>query len=119
MPTPALRERLLSLEGFGPYAAGLALRLLGRHDDLALDSWCRARLATMTERKPPPSDRAVARRYARYGDDRGLVLWLELTADWHGETSFATGESWPAARERARARPQAPTSREQRALRGN
>ena len=90
LATPELRERLLSLAGFGPYAAGLALRLLGRHDDLALDSWCRARLATLANRKRPPSDRAVARRYARYGDDRGLVLWLELTAAWHGETSIAT-----------------------------
>ena len=40
------RASLLQLPGFGPYAAGQALRLLGDgyYEDLALDSWCRARL---------------------------------------------------------------------------
>jgi N-glycosylase/DNA lyase len=87
--TDELRERLLALDGFGPYAAGQALRLLGRHDDLALDSWCRAQLAKQLGKKRPPSDRTIERRYARYGADRGLVLWLELTASWHGEAGDA------------------------------
>jgi len=91
--TDELRERLLALDGFGPYAAGQALRLLGRHDDLALDSWCRAQLAKQLGKKRPPGDRAIERRYARYGADRGLVLWLELTAEWHGEAGDATA-SW-------------------------
>ncbi len=85
LPTAELRRRLLALHGFGPYAAGQALRLLGRHDDLALDSWCRGRITALLGRRCPPSDRAIERRYARHGADRGLVLWLELTASWHGE----------------------------------
>ena len=28
-------------------------------------------------------DRAIARRYARYGEYRGLALWLEMTQHWH------------------------------------
>ena len=40
-----LWRRLLALHGFGPYAAGQAMRLCGHYDRLALDSWCRARLA--------------------------------------------------------------------------
>jgi hypothetical protein len=28
-------------------------------------------------------DRAIARRYARYGEFQGLALWLEMTRDWH------------------------------------
>jgi len=91
--TDELRGRLLALDGFGPYAAGQALRLLGRHDDLALDSWCRAQLARQLGKRKAPSDRAIERRYARYGADRGLVLWLELTASWHGEAGDATA-SW-------------------------
>jgi len=87
-PTAELRERLLVLPGFGPYAAGQALRLLGRYDDLALDSWCRARLAAMDGRKRPPTDRSVERRYRAAGSWAGLVLWLDLTADWFDEPPF-------------------------------
>lgn len=84
-PSPQLWQRLLSLHGFGPYAAGQALRLCGHYDRLALDSWCRARLAALDGRRRPPTDRAVARRYAAWAPFQGLALWLDLTAAWHGE----------------------------------
>ena len=62
LPTDELRARLLDLPGFGPYAAGQALRLLGHYEDLALDSWCRAKLARLGQRSKPPSDAALRRR---------------------------------------------------------
>ena len=80
-----LRTRLLVLRGFGPYAVGQAMRLFGHFEELALDSWCRARLAELDGRSRPPTDRAVARRYARFAPYQGLALWLDLTAAWHGE----------------------------------
>jgi 3-methyladenine DNA glycosylase/8-oxoguanine DNA glycosylase len=83
--TDELRRRLLDLPGFGPYAAGQALRLLGRYDDLALDSWCRARLALGEKSGRAPADRTIARRYAKFAQYRGLALWMDLTAHWHGE----------------------------------
>ena len=83
LSTDELRKRLLALPGFGPYAAGQALRLLGRYDDLALDSWCRTKLARIRRRKKPPSDETIRRSYARFGQYRGLALWMDLTADWH------------------------------------
>jgi 3-methyladenine DNA glycosylase/8-oxoguanine DNA glycosylase len=83
LSTEEVRERLLALPGFGPYAAGQALRLFGRYDDLALDSWCRSKLAQLEGKKKPRSDRAIEKSYARYGTYRGLVLWMHLTADWH------------------------------------
>ncbi|MBI5852722.1 MAG: Fe-S cluster assembly protein HesB [Planctomycetes bacterium] len=79
-----LRKRLLALPGFGPYAVGHALRGLGHFEDLALDSWCRARMATLLGRKRPPSDRWFATEYARFSIFRGLALWMDLTAEWHG-----------------------------------
>lgn len=91
--TRELRGRLLALPGFGPYAAGQALRLLGRYEDLALDSWCRAKLAELEGRRRPPSDREIERRYARFGDYRGLVLWMDLTADWHRRPPRGSGLS--------------------------
>ena len=83
-PTTELRERLLSLRGFGPYAAGQAMRLFGHYEELAIDSWCRARLAELASSKRPPSDRAIARRYAKFRPFQGLALWMDLTAEWHG-----------------------------------
>jgi 3-methyladenine DNA glycosylase/8-oxoguanine DNA glycosylase len=85
LATAELRDRLKSLHGFGPYATGQALRLLGRHDDLALDSWCRAKLAQQSGAKRPPADQRVERAYAGYAEHRGLVLWMDLTREWHGE----------------------------------
>jgi N-glycosylase/DNA lyase len=87
LPTAELRRRLLLLHGFGPYAAGQALRLLGHYDDLALDSWCRSTLAQQLGRRRPPSDRAIASRFAGFGPFAGLALWCSLTAPWHGEQS--------------------------------
>jgi N-glycosylase/DNA lyase len=80
-----LWQRLTALRGFGPYAAGQAMRLMGHYEELALDSWCRARLAVLDGRRKPPSDRAIARRYAKFRPYQGLALWLDLTADWHSE----------------------------------
>jgi 3-methyladenine DNA glycosylase/8-oxoguanine DNA glycosylase len=78
-----IREAVLSEHGFGPYAAEGLLRILGRHDYLALDSWVRQEYR---RRYPGPrrtTDRAIARRYARYGAHRGLALWLDMTSHWH------------------------------------
>lgn len=86
----ALAEEIAALRGFGPYATEHLLRLLGRHDHLALDSWTRAKLARLRGRRRIPTDRALRRWYAPYGRFAGLAMWLEVTADWHGATS-----SWP------------------------
>lgn len=85
LATHEVRDRLLALPGFGPYAAGQALRLLGRYDDFALDAWCRGRLAARSPSGRAPSERTLAKRYRRFGQWRGLALWMDLTADWHGE----------------------------------
>lgn len=81
-PTGALRRRLLDLPGFGPYAAENMMRLLGRFEHLALDSWVAGRWKKMF-----PATRSVeasiGRRVARFGEWRGLALWLLVTAGWH------------------------------------
>ncbi|HET7825123.1 MAG TPA: Fe-S cluster assembly protein HesB [Anaeromyxobacter sp.] len=89
-PTDAVARRLLEIPGFGPYAAEHLLRLLGRHGHLALDSWTRAKLARLRGRRRIPGDRAIRRWYAPYGEWAGLAMWLEVTADWHGERP-----TWP------------------------
>lgn len=80
LPTAVIRKRLLALPGFGPYAAGQALRLLGRFEDLALDSWVRARVRQLHGLR---TDKAIAAHYARFDTFAGLAMWLELTREWH------------------------------------
>jgi N-glycosylase/DNA lyase len=90
LPTPELLARLRALEGFGPYASEHLARLLGRHDFLALDAWTREKLRRLRGLKRPPADRTARRWFQPYGPWAGLAMWLEVTADWFGETP-----SWP------------------------
>jgi len=84
-PAAELWDRITNLHGFGPYAAGQAMRLLGHYEELALDSWCRAQFAKRDGKKKPPADSTIAKRYAKYAPFQGLAMWLDLTAPWHGE----------------------------------
>ncbi|HET8725330.1 MAG TPA: Fe-S cluster assembly protein HesB [Anaeromyxobacteraceae bacterium] len=90
IPAAELRRRILALDGFGPYAAEHLMRLLGRHEGLALDSWTRKKIAGLRGRKRVPADRTFARWYAPWGEWAGLAMWLEATADWHGDAP-----AWP------------------------
>jgi 3-methyladenine DNA glycosylase/8-oxoguanine DNA glycosylase len=90
-PAEEIRAEILAERGFGPYAAEGLLRILGRHDFLALDSWTRQKYRQLHPGPARSTDRAIARRYARFGSFRGLALWLELTEDWHA----AEEQVWP------------------------
>jgi len=82
LATQELLQRLMALDGFGPYAAEHLARLLGRHDFLALDSWTRGRLKALRGLRRVPADASVRRWYRPYGRWAGLAMWLEVTADW-------------------------------------
>ncbi|MEO8431801.1 MAG: Fe-S cluster assembly protein HesB [Acidobacteriota bacterium] len=82
-PASEVREEILAERGFGPYAAEGLLRILGRHDFLALDSWTRQKYRRLHPGPAAKTDASIARRYARFGIHRGLAMWLDLTRDWH------------------------------------
>ncbi len=82
-PAAEVRESILAEHGFGPYAAEGLLRILGRHDFLAIDSWVRKQYRRLHPGPARSVDRAIWRRYARFGGFRGLAMWLELTRHWH------------------------------------
>ncbi len=89
-PAAEVREEIIEERGFGPYAAEGLLRILGRHDFLALDSWTRQKYRSLHPGPVKKTDASIARRYARFGAHRGLALWLDLTRDWHeGEETSA------------------------------
>jgi 3-methyladenine DNA glycosylase/8-oxoguanine DNA glycosylase len=85
LPTPELKKELLKVKGIGTYAAEHLLKLLGRYDGLALDSWLRARFAEKHNGGRPVPDKKIARHYKKFGKWQGLALWCDMTEDWFSE----------------------------------
>lgn len=84
-PTGTLYRELLSLKGVGPYAAEGLLKLIGRYDHLALDSWTRKKYYELYHNGRRVRDRTIKRRYSKFGKWAGLVFWLEMTRYWYDE----------------------------------
>ena len=70
------------MKGVGPYAAENMLKLVGRYDGLALDSWVRAKFASTRNGGRKISDKRIARFYSRFGRWSGLAFWCDMTRDW-------------------------------------
>jgi len=86
LSTADLVKEMRGVMGVGPYAAENLLKLLGRYDGLALDSWTRAKFFTVRNNGRKTSDKRIARHYSRFKEWRGLVLWCDMTRDWLDET---------------------------------
>ena len=87
IPAGEVRQLILLEHGFGPYAAEGLLRILGRHDFLAIDSWIRQQYRRLHPGPKKSTDGSIARRYARYGAFKGLALWLDMTRHWHEDAA--------------------------------
>jgi N-glycosylase/DNA lyase len=75
-------KEIKQVKGVGNYAAENLLKLLGRYDGLALDSWTRAQFAKLRNNDRAASDKKIARYYKRFNSWRGLVLWCDMTRHW-------------------------------------
>ena len=82
LSTADLKREMKRVKGVGEYAADNLLKLLGRYDCLALDSWVRATFARLHNKGRTADDRKIARHYARFKEWRGLALWCDMTRDW-------------------------------------
>ena len=82
LPTPELKREIKGIKGVGDYAAENMLKLIGRYDGLALDSWVRGKFARMHNGARKTSDKKIERYYSRHGEWRGLALWCDMTRDW-------------------------------------
>lgn len=82
LTTADLIKEMRGVMGVGPYAAENLLKLLGRYDGLALDSWTRAKFFTVRNNGRKASDKKIARYYSRFKEWRGLALWCDMTRDW-------------------------------------
>jgi 3-methyladenine DNA glycosylase/8-oxoguanine DNA glycosylase len=82
LSTPDLTKEMRGVLGVGPYAAENLLKLLGRYDGLALDSWTRAKFFSVRNNGRKTTDKKIARYYSRFKEWRGLALWCDVTRDW-------------------------------------
>ncbi len=82
LPTADLKKEIKKIKGVGDYAAENLLKLLGRYDGLALDSWLRSQFYVRHNGGQKCSDKKIERHYSRYGDWRGLAIWCDMTEDW-------------------------------------
>jgi len=85
MPVEEIRRELSGVHGAGTYVADNMLKLLGRYDGLALDSWCRRKFSERYHRSRRVGDRRIERFYAPFGSWKGLALWCDLTRHWFEE----------------------------------
>ncbi|MDX6498017.1 MAG: hypothetical protein QOG23_1277 [Blastocatellia bacterium] len=82
LPLNDLIKEMKSVKGVGNYAAENLLKLIGRYDGLALDSWTRAQFARLRNQGRVASDKKISRFYSRFNSWRGLALWCDMTRDW-------------------------------------
>lgn len=82
LPLDELMKEIKGVKGVGNYAAENLLKLIGRYDGLALDSWTRAQFARARNHGRAVSDKRISRFYAPFTSWRGLVLWCDMTRHW-------------------------------------
>lgn len=82
LPTAELKKDIKKLKGIGDYAAENLLKLLGRYDGLALDSWLRAGFYKKYNREKACDDKKIERHYRKYGNWKGLAIWCDMTERW-------------------------------------
>lgn len=76
LDSPTLYKHIIELAGFGDYAAGTMIRLLGHFDRLAIDSVARHAYEDLTERDSV-QDSEIHNYYKQFGEWQGLVLWMD------------------------------------------
>jgi len=82
LPTPELKKEMKKVKGVGDYAAENLLKLVGRYDGLALDSWLRSQFYKNHNNAKVCADKEIERHYKKFGKWRGLVIWCDMTEKW-------------------------------------
>ncbi|HEX2907254.1 MAG TPA: hypothetical protein VHO69_10370, partial [Phototrophicaceae bacterium] len=83
MNADELYRQIKALKGFGDYAAGSMLKLLGHFDRLATDTACRAVYKDgINGGVAAANDKEIAAYYAPFGRWQGLIQWMDVMEDW-------------------------------------
>jgi len=90
LPSDEVYKRVKSLKGFGDYAAGSMLKLLGHFDRLATDSVCRTVYkVSINNGVAAKDDKDITAYYQPFGQWRGLVQWMDVMEDYFKGDKFA------------------------------
>ena len=82
LPTKELKKEMKRIKGVGDYAAENLLKLIGRYDGLALDSWLRSQFYKKHNGEENCTDAQIEKHYERFGSWRGLAIWCDMTERW-------------------------------------
>jgi N-glycosylase/DNA lyase len=82
LPTKDLKKQIKQIRGVGDYAAENLLKLVGRYDGLALDSWLRSQFYKKHNGEQICADEQIQKHYEKFGDWRGLAIWCDMTERW-------------------------------------
>ena len=82
LPTPELKKEMKKVKGVGDYAAENLLKLVGRYDGLALDSWLRSQFYKNHNNEKRCPDKKIERHYKKFGKWAGLAIWCDMTEKW-------------------------------------
>ena len=80
-PSDNRTKKEIKGKGVGDYAAENLLKLIGRYDGLALDSWLRSQFYKKHNKKKCP-DKKIERHYKKFGEWQGLAIWCDMTEQW-------------------------------------
>lgn len=81
MDSRELYRRITQLKGFGAYAAGAMMRLLGHFDELGIDSVARTMFKDLHNNGEKPTDAQIRAYYAPFDRWQGLVVWMDVIRD--------------------------------------
>ena len=79
LPTKELKKQMKQIKGVGDYAAENLLKLVGRYDGLALDSWLRAKFYERHNGGVICDDKEIEKFYKPFGDWCGLTIWCDMS----------------------------------------
>ncbi len=82
LPNTELKREIKQIKGVGEYAADNLLKLVGRYDGLALDSWLRSQFYKRHNGGSVCADKEIEKFYEPFGAWRGLVMWCDMTEKW-------------------------------------
>ncbi len=82
LPTKELKKEMKNVKGVGDYAAENLLKLVGRYDGLALDSWLRSQFYKKHNAEQVCADKEIEAFYEKFGSWRGLAIWCDMTEKW-------------------------------------
>jgi 3-methyladenine DNA glycosylase/8-oxoguanine DNA glycosylase len=81
IPTPDLKKQLLAIKGVGAYAASTMLMLLGRYDELAVDTVFRQFVSQKYFKGEKMTDEEAKAIYEDWGEWKYLAYWFDI---WEG-----------------------------------